>query len=165
MIRSVADRRSFDANIRKESDMGAIAEALAAYAQPLLDRTDGSIDQVNKAFLISQACFNLAMWPDDKRDRAINELQSTLNMDDGEFDAFRRSIILPMIQRHRQMFPRFHGLDSPTFSDDAPARAGASFGAGERTAARSAFAGTRPYAPCPCNSGRKYKFCCGRRGR
>jgi hypothetical protein len=24
---------------------------------------------------------------------------------------------------------------------------------------------TEPYAPCPCNSGRKYKFCCRAKGR
>ena len=26
------------------------------------------------------------------------------------------------------------------------------------------FPGTDRYAPCPCNSGRKYKFCCGAKG-
>ena len=34
--------------------MGAIAEGIAAYAQPLLDQTDGSIEQLNKAMTISQ---------------------------------------------------------------------------------------------------------------
>ena len=29
--------------------MGAIADAIAAYAQPLLDQTDGSMDQVNQS--------------------------------------------------------------------------------------------------------------------
>ena len=40
--------------------MGAIAEGFVAYAQPLLDQTDGSEEQLNKAFAISQLCFNLA---------------------------------------------------------------------------------------------------------
>ena len=38
--------------------MGAIAEAFVAYAQPLLDETDGSEEQLNKAFAMSQFCFN-----------------------------------------------------------------------------------------------------------
>ncbi len=39
--------------------MGALAEAFVAYAQPLLDQTDGSEEQLNKAFAISQLCYNL----------------------------------------------------------------------------------------------------------
>ncbi len=34
--------------------MGAIADGFVAYAQPLLDQTDGSEAQLNKAFAISQ---------------------------------------------------------------------------------------------------------------
>ena len=47
--------------------MGAIAEAFVAYAQPLIDQTDGSLEQMNKAFAISQLCYNLALLPDDER--------------------------------------------------------------------------------------------------
>jgi hypothetical protein len=43
--------------------MGALAEALVAYAQPLIDQTDGSLEQLNKAFAISQLCYNLALLP------------------------------------------------------------------------------------------------------
>jgi len=42
--------------------MGAIAEAMVAYAQPLLDQTDGSTDQMNKAFALGQLCWNLALF-------------------------------------------------------------------------------------------------------
>ena len=45
--------------------MGAIADAFAAYAQPLLDQTDGSEEQLNKAFTISQLCYNLALMQED----------------------------------------------------------------------------------------------------
>src|ERR1700680_3702974 len=88
--------------------MGAIAEAFVAYSQPLLDQTDGSQEQLNKAFAISQLCFNLALLPDDKRDTTLSEMRTTLQMDDEEFDAFRRSIVIPMIRRHQEMFPRMH---------------------------------------------------------
>lgn len=88
--------------------MGAIAEALAAYAQPLLDQTDGSEGQLNKAFAISQLCYNLALMPEGSRDGAISEMRLSLEMDDEEFDDFRRSIVVPMIQRHQEMFPQMH---------------------------------------------------------
>ena len=51
--------------------MGAIAEAFVAYAQPLLDQTDGSHEELNKAFAMSQLCYNLALLPEDRRDEAI----------------------------------------------------------------------------------------------
>ena len=88
--------------------MGAIAEALVAYVQPLLDQTDGSEEQLNKAFAIGQLCYNLSLTPEDSRDQALSEMRLTLKMDDEEFDDFRRSIVDPMIRRHEEMFPRIH---------------------------------------------------------
>jgi len=141
--------------------MGAIAEALAAYAQPLLEQTDGSEKQLNKAFAITQVCFNLALLPEGSRDSAISEMQPSFEMDDDEFDEFRRSVIVPMIQRHQEMFPRMHRLGSTDTS-----QSGASLRARPSVAAPAEmYTGTDRYAPCPCNSGRKYKFCCGARGR
>jgi uncharacterized protein YecA (UPF0149 family) len=141
--------------------MGAIADAFMAYAQPLLDQTDGSEEQLNKAFAISQLCYNLALLPDDKRDTTLGEMQRTLHMDDEEFDAFRRSIIVPMIERHEQMFPGMHRRDFT-----APAQSAPSLPAQTRKAAPGeGFPGTDRYAPCPCNSGEKYKFCCGAKRR
>ena len=49
--------------------MGAIAEAIVAYARPLIDQTDGSVEQMENAFAISQLCFNLALLPDDAREQ------------------------------------------------------------------------------------------------
>ena len=146
--------------------MGAIAEAFAAYAQPLLDQTDGSEEQLNKAFVFSQLCYNLALMPEDSRDQTLSEMRLSLQMDDEEFDDFRRSIVLPMIRRHQEMFPQMHRRGSTNFSQGGPSPTGPSLGARQRKAERSeAYTGTDPYAPCPCNSGRKYKFCCGKKGR
>jgi hypothetical protein len=141
--------------------MGALAEAFVAYAQPLLDQTDGSEEQLNKAFSISQLCYNLALLPDDRRDTMLSEMRQTLGMDDAEFAEFRRSVIVPMIRRHEEMFP---GLHRRSFRDSAPSP---SF---PRTYTRKAapgesYPGTDRYAPCPCGSGEKYKFCCGAKGR
>jgi SEC-C motif-containing protein len=141
--------------------MGAIAEAFVAYAQPLLDDTDGSEEQLNKALAISQFCYNLALLPDDRRDATLSELQRTLKMDDEEFDAFRRSVVVPMIRRHHEMFPRMHRRDSTDSSQGSP-----SLRARPRMAPPAErYPGTDRYAPCPCGSGEKYKFCCGKRGR
>jgi hypothetical protein len=144
--------------------MGAIAEAFVAYAQPLLDQTDGSEGQLNKAFAISQLCYNLSLVPEDSRDRALNEMRLTLEMDDDEFDDFRRSIVVPMIRRHQEMFPQMHRRGPTNSSQSGPSPSGPSFRKRPRMAARAeAYPGTDRYAPCPCNSGRKYKFCCGKK--
>jgi hypothetical protein len=141
--------------------MGAFAEGFVAFAQPLLDQTDGSQEQLEKAFAISQLCFNLALLPEGSRDKTLSEMRSSLGMDDEEFDAFRRSIIVPMIRRHQEMFPRMHGRLSTNLSQSSP-----ELGAHPKTAAPGKkYPGTDPYAPCPCHSGKKYKFCCGARGR
>jgi len=140
--------------------MGAIAEAFADFAQPLLDQTDGSLEQLNKAFALSQLCYNLALLPEERRETSLGELRISLEMNDEQFDAFRREVIDAMIRRHHEMFPRMHGrvfvdLLQSSSSPQMPVR--------------SAISETRPkpdrYAPCACNSGRKYKFCCGAKGR
>lgn len=138
--------------------MGAIAEAIAAYVEPLLDQTDGSTEQVNRAFALGQLCWNLALLPEEGRDEAIGQMQLTLQMDDDEFEAFRRSVIVPMIQRHQEMFPRMHRLGGMQ-----PSRAARRPQTRPTTPARTEkYPGTGRNAPCPCNSGRKYKLCCGR---
>ena len=141
--------------------MGAIAEGIVAYAQPLIDQTDGSLEQLKKAMAISQLCFNLALLPEDKRDTEISEMRTTLQMDDEEFDEFRRSIIIPMIRRHQEMFPRMHQLFSTGPSQSIPTLREPP----RKAAPGEAYPGTDRYAPCPCNSGQKYKFCCGKKGR
>ena len=139
--------------------MGVFAEALAEYARPLLDETDGSIEQLNKAFAISQLCYNLALMPEESRDRTLSDTRLSLKMDDEEFDNFRRSIVLPMIRRHREMFPQWQSVGSTDVS-----QSGSSFGARPRMVTPAEeHPRTDRYAPCPCNSGRKYKFCCGKR--
>ena len=141
--------------------MGAIAEAFVAYAQPLLDQTDGSEEQLNKAFAISQLCYNLALLPDDQRDTILAETRQSLKMDDAEFAEFRRSVIDPMIRRHEEMFP---GLHRRSFGDSAPGSSPPRAHT-RKAAPGERYPGTDRYAPCPCGSGKKYKFCCGAKGR
>ena len=138
--------------------MGAIADAMMDFAQPLLDQTDGSLEQVNRALTIAQLCWNFAVVPEEQRDESVAKMQGTLRMDDDQFDAFRGSVIEPMIRRHRDMFPRLHQHCSESHSTVAPL---------SRTepmvpARAEKYPGTGRNAPCPCNSGKKYKRCCGR---
>ncbi len=141
--------------------MGAIAEAFVEYARPLLDQTDGSQAELDKAFAITQLCYNLALLPDEERENVLSETRATAEMDDAEFDEFRRSIVDPMIERHHQMFPFLHERVSAAAWQSAPSQ----WAQPGTTNPREAYPGTDRYAPCPCNSGEKYKFCCGKKRR
>ena len=133
--------------------MGAIADGIAAYAQPLIDQTDGSLEQVEQALQLTTVCFNLAILPEDTREEMICDMQDRLKMDDREFDDFRSSVIEPMVRRHKEMFPLMHrrAPKGPLFDEHLGAKAVEKYHNVDR------------YAPCPCNSGKKYKFCCGKR--
>jgi uncharacterized protein YecA (UPF0149 family) len=147
--------------------MGAIADAFAAYAQPLFDQTDGSIEQINRALALAQMCYNLALLPEDKREAAIAGMKPTMNMTEEDFKGLRRTIILPMIRRHHDMFPRLHGR-SEASSDvidfilssaesDVP-----SSPKKETSPSPKNYPAAGRNDPCPCGSGRKYKRCCGK---
>ena len=143
--------------------MGAMADALVAYARPLIDATDGSPEQIERAFMLSSLCYNLALVPEDGRQPLRDKMKNSLKMDDEEFEVFQQSIITPMIQRHQTMFAttrRPAKTRSPGSSDV--------IGPWSRTRPTleinaEANPKTDRYAPCPCNSGRKVKFCCGKK--
>jgi uncharacterized protein YecA (UPF0149 family) len=137
--------------------MGAMGESIAAYAQPLLDDTDGSIEQLNKALSLGQICWNLAIMPEELRKDALIEMRQTLKMEAGEFEAFQRDFILPMIRRHEEIFPHMHGLASKWA---APGTSALPFHTTPPVSSEK-YPGTGRNAPCPCNSGKKYKKCCG----
>lgn len=145
--------------------MGAIAEAIVNYAQPLIDQTDGSVEQLNKALAVSQLCYNLALLPEDEQKESLNDLRSDVDMDDEEFALFRRSIIDPMIRRHRELFPRLHRERSTDRFQSGASQSSPSSRMHSGTTTPEKYPGTDRYAPCPCNSGRKYKFCCWARDR
>ncbi len=137
--------------------MGAIAEAMVAYAQPLIDETDGSLDQMNRALAIAQLCWNLALFPEKERDETLARMRPTLMMDDAEFEAFRRSVVLPMIRRQHEMFhtSRLGPMDRSGKDSAAQTRPSAML-------PTKKYPGTGRNARCPCGSGKKYKSCCGR---
>jgi len=132
--------------------MGAIADAFADYARPLLEQTDGSMSGVNRAMTLAQMCWNFALLPEDKRDAAIDEMKPALEMTDEEFTEFRQHAVLPMIERHHEMFPGLHARSRQT-----------SNAVGVGPSSTEKYPGTGRNAPCRCGSGRKYKRCCGAR--
>ncbi|MFN0056093.1 MAG: hypothetical protein ACKV0T_28435 [Planctomycetales bacterium] len=136
--------------------MGAIADSIVAYAQPLLDQTDGSSEQLNKALMISQLCWNMSLAPEDRRELCLRKMRIDLGMDDTDFGEFRKVVINPMIRRHLEMFPHLHRRHmTDPWQNERPPSANQT-----NAASKEKYPGTEPYAPCPCDSGRKYKFCC-----
>ena len=139
--------------------MQAIADAMSRFAQPLIDATDGSPEQLQRALTLSQMFWNLALTPEGKRDEFLANMQPVLKMDDGEFQEFKRTVATPMIRRHQEMFPAMQrsGATNPSYA--------VSNHAGPPPAPRrpvKKYAGTGRNERCPCGSGKKYKVCCGR---
>jgi hypothetical protein len=136
--------------------MGIIAERIVEFAQPLIDQTDGSIEQMNKALGLAQVCFNLALISAEAREKQIREMQTSFGMDDEEFEDFRQTLLIPMLQRHKKMFPLMHNPEL--------ARSMSGFSIVEMPTKSTPPAEKRiapePYEPCPCGSGKKYRFCC-----
>jgi uncharacterized protein YecA (UPF0149 family) len=123
----------------------------------LLDGTDGSAADMQKAMTLAQVCWNLALLPEEDRAAQIAEMRPSIPMDDNEFEGFRRSVVLPMIRRHHEMFPHMPRLGSTRQSRVSPpteAKPAPPVSAGK-------YPGTGRNAPCPCGSGKKYKRCCG----
>lgn len=128
--------------------MGVMADSMVAYAQPLIDETDDSLEQMQRAMSIAQMCWNLALLSEVLQEDMLTQMRQDLTMDDAEFADFRESVIEPMILRHHEMFPNMPRLDSQETPSPAPRE--------------EMYPGTGRNEPCPCNSGKKYKRCCGK---
>ena len=127
--------------------MGIMAESMAAYAQPLLDETDGSQEQMQNALSIAQMCWNLALLPEKEQRDSLAQMQPALKMDADEFANFCESVVVPMIRRHREMFPNIsHTVAETTLTSTR----------------KEKYPGIGRNEPCPCKSGKKYKRCCGK---
>ena len=139
--------------------MGAIADAMSRFAQPLIDATDGSPEDLQRALSLSQLCWNLALMPKDKQDQFLADMQPTLKMDDEEIQEFKRDVVMPMIRRHQEMFPAMQRRGATNRSHPVSGHAIAS---PARRRPVKKYAGTGRNERCPCGSGKKYKVCCGR---
>jgi hypothetical protein len=123
----------FDSGPGRDADRGSgplslggmgPAEALVAYAQPLLDATDGSKEQVKKAMTLAMACWTLSVTPDEARDAAYESMRGSFNMDPEAFAAFRKDTLEPLVRRHHEMFPQLRTREarrSKSEDEDSPA--------------------------------------------
>ncbi len=139
--------------------MGNIADAMSSFAQPLIDATDGSPEELQKALQLSQLCWNLAMTPEEMREEFLANMQPALNMDDGEFQEFKRTVVAPMIHRHQEMFP---DMQRPGATNPSHLASSHAIPPPVRRRPVKKYAGTGRNERCPCGSGKKYKVCCGR---
>lgn len=133
--------------------MGVMSEMLVAYAQPLLDETDGSLEQMNFALKIANLCWGLALMPEEEQGKMIVETRKKLKMNKTDFADFLQAIILPMIRRHQEMYPDMAKSVSPQTTSPPPS---------PPPPREIKYPGTGRNEPCPCNSGKKYKRCCGK---
>ena len=128
--------------------MGILADSMMEYAQPLMDDTDGSVEELNKAMSIAQICWNLAIMSKEEREESFSSMRSDMKMSDDEFLDFRDNVIAPMILRHQEMFPNMRKQASRVSEPRRPHE--------------QKYPGTGRNDPCPCHSGKKYKKCCGK---
>lgn len=152
--------------------MGAIAEALMEYMRPLTEAMNGSHEELEKALALGQLCFNLGqMESDEVRAECLEKLHVSMGISDEEFAEFYAGVILPMLIRHEEMFPRKNSMRMrlPDFleryaSDDRFSTDEGLSADEEKTIYTAPVKRDRSldrYAQCTCNSGKKYKFCCG----
>ncbi len=139
--------------------MGAIADNMVRYAQPLVDTCDGSPEELQKSYMLAQLCWNAAVLPKDGRAEYLAKMRPALNLDDDEFQEFTRDVVEPMIQRHQEMFPAMRrrgpmgrsAMKAAPLIEPPPSR----------IRIDKKYPGTGRNERCPCGSGRKYKRCCG----
>ncbi len=137
--------------------MGNLAEAMADFVQPLIEATDGSPEELQKAYSLGQLCWNVARTPKDLRDEFLTSVQPSLNMDESEFQDFKENVVMPMIHRHEEMFPAARRNGVATLPNGVPNQ---NIPNAASRLPNKKFPGTGRNERCPCGSGKKYKFCC-----
>jgi uncharacterized protein YecA (UPF0149 family) len=131
--------------------LGILAESMMKYAQPLIDDTDGSVEELDKALSIARICWNLSIMPEEEREECFASMRSDTEMSKDEFLDFKDNVIESMILRHKKMFPNmFPKLSKQAIRESEPQRL-----------RETKYPGTGRNDPCPCHSGKKHKKCCG----
>jgi hypothetical protein len=139
--------------------MGYLAEAMSRFAQPLIDATDGSPEDLQRALSLAQLCWNLAVIPETQREQSLAAMQPALKMTDEEFQEFKNDVFMPMVRRHQAMFPQ---MQHRGVSDRPGPLDGLAMSPTATKRPAKKYAGTGRNERCPCGSGKKYKVCCGR---
>lgn len=100
----------FAARYYRERDArGGSGNAIQSFLQPLIDQTDGSPEQVEKAISLGMLFWNMALTPDDID--LTQELRQTL-VEVGIADPDEQKEFFALarreVERHRRLFPEMH---------------------------------------------------------
>jgi hypothetical protein len=87
------------------------ADQLMAFAAPLLDATDGSTDEVDKATAVASALWNLALLPKEQRETSLLATAQSLGGASDEARSEFLGLARLMIERHEDMFPELHASE------------------------------------------------------
>jgi SEC-C motif len=82
---------------------GGLAQQMIEFARPLLDRSDGSKEQVDKALSFGMLCWNIAIMPRAERGVAIDAAERAIAKTDEDREAFR-DLVEVMLARYEQLF-------------------------------------------------------------
>jgi uncharacterized protein YecA (UPF0149 family) len=135
--------------------LGVITDSILEYGKPLLEATDGSPEQMQMALNMTQLCWNMALEPEAERGALLDEVLADLDTPE-DWKIQVKQMIGPMIERHKQMFPRMHQGRGIQELLDPQVRV-----IPRAPAARPGkYPGASRNKPCPCGSGLKYKRCC-----
>lgn len=92
----------------ERKSLGGPAQQMTDFAQPLLDATDGSLEQMDRALKLGMLFWNLSIIEDmNERDRMLDDMANKLAPDEAANQDLR-AIAQQMIDRHRLMFPDLH---------------------------------------------------------
>jgi SEC-C motif len=96
-----------DSNFRQKGAGRGPAQEFLDFAQPLLDSTDGSKAETQRALTLAQFLWNVAVTREtEKREAMLEELLRDITPDT-EREEFA-AIVRAMLQRHRELFPELH---------------------------------------------------------
>lgn len=95
------------ADDREERRGRGPAQAMVDFVQPLLDKTDGSKEQVERVMNLGMMWWNLAMVPPAERDQILSDTVERMDLDADARAGFLEAT-REMIARHESMFPALH---------------------------------------------------------
>jgi hypothetical protein len=82
---------------------GGPAQQMIEFVQPLIDRSDGSKEQIEKALSFGMLFWNIAILPRAERAAAVEEVGRGIAQTDEDREAFR-DLAKVMLARHDELF-------------------------------------------------------------
>jgi hypothetical protein len=89
---------------------GGFADSLALLAEPLLEHSDGSLEQVQKAMSVAAVAWNIGLLPRDQQLAAIDETIAESSMETRDKENFVL-LLTGLVARFNELYP--HGFGRP----------------------------------------------------